>query len=59
MHEPGYSFGWTPAQILDQCMSAMNLPMVSDILPIRTGFRSRGKLHARFPKHHSDELIDV
>jgi hypothetical protein len=39
-------------------MSAMNVPMVSDILPIRTGFRSRGKLRAYFPKHHSDELID-
>jgi hypothetical protein len=37
----------------------MNLPMVSDILTIGTGFRSRGKLPAHFPKHHSDELIDV
>jgi hypothetical protein len=25
---------------------AVNLPRVSDILPVRTGFRSRGKLHA-------------
>jgi hypothetical protein len=45
--------------ILDQCMPATNLPMVSDILPIRTGFRGRGKLHAHFPKRHSDELIDI